>query len=457
MVSDNFLVERVEALIAPLVAPESSVLVGLSGGADSVVLLHLLHQLSARYSWQLSALHVHHGISRNADAWAKFCAELCERQRIPFLVEHVDIAPLRAHGIEAAARKLRIAAFSRQACDYVALAHHADDQAETLLLQMLRGAGVRGASAMPVLSLSKRPVLGLSKQSGVAPRTGSRGLLRPLLHCSRREILDYAAAHGLQWIEDESNADDSYPRNFLRHHIMPLLEQKFPAYRDTLGRGVRHFAEAGELLDDLARQDAGQALDGNAMRVAALRELPAARAKNLLRYFLHAQNAPMPQSNHLEEMLRQLCDARQDADLHVRLGDFELRRYRDSVYLLPVTGDPDRGYVMPWQGEAILDWPPLAAQLHFSHATGAGIGLRKLQRAPLTLRLRKGAESLRPHPDAPKRTLKNLLQEHHIPPWQRERLPLLFCGDELACVVGVAIDADYLADENEDGVMVSIG
>ncbi|MGA8862211.1 MAG: tRNA lysidine(34) synthetase TilS [Gallionella sp.] len=449
MASDNFLVERVEALIAPLVAPHSSVLAGLSGGVDSVVLLHLLHQLAARHSWQLSALHVHHGISRNADAWAKFCAELCERHRIPFLVEHVDIAPLRGHGIEAAARKVRIAAFSRQACDYVALAHHADDQAETLLLQMLRGAGVRGASAMQVL--------GLSKQCGLAPLADSRGLLRPLLHCSRREILDYAAAHGLQWIEDESNADDSYPRNFLRHRIMPLLEQKFPAYRDTLGRSARHFAEAGELLDDLARQDGGQALDGNTMRVALLRELPAARAKNLLRYFLHSQHVQMPQSNHLEEMLRQLCEARQDSDVYVRLGDSQLRRYRDSVYLLPVTEDLDRDYVMPWQGEAILDWPPLAAQLHFSHATGAGISLRKLQRAPLTLRLRKGAESLRPHPAASKRTLKNLLQEQHIPPWRRERLPLLFCGDELACVVGVAIDADYLADENQDGVLVSIG
>lgn len=446
--SGNFLVERVEALITPLVAPKSSILVGLSGGADSVVLLHLLHQLAARYAWQLFALHVHHGISRNADAWATFCAELCERQRIPFHVERVDITPLRAHGVEAAARKLRIAAFSRQACDYVALAHHADDQAETLLLQMLRGAGVRGASAMPVL--------GLSKRSGLGPRTESQGLLRPLLHSSRREILDYAAAQGLQWIEDESNADDSHPRNFLRHRIMPLLEQKFPAYRDTLGRSARHFAEAGELLDDLARQDAGQALDGNALRVAALRELPAARAKNLLRYFLHVQNAPMPQSIHLDEMLRQLCEARQDADVHVRLGDCELRRYRDSVYLLPATGDPDRDYVLPWQGETILDWPPLAARLHFSRVTGAGISLRKLQRAPLTLRLRKGAESLRPHPAAPKRTLKNLLQEHHIPPWRRERLPLLFCGEELACVVGVAIDADYLADENDDGVLLSV-
>lgn len=439
MVSNNYLVERVAAQIAPLLPAHSSVLVGLSGGVDSVVLLHMLHKLAARYSWQLSALHVHHGISRNADAWAEFCAGLCGRHDIPLRIEHVDIAPLRSHGIEAAARKLRLAAFNRQPCDFVALAHHADDQAETLLLQLLRGAGVRGASAMPML----------------ARRAGSPDLLRPLLHCSRREILGYAAAHGLQWVEDESNSNDSYPRNFLRHRVMPLLDQHFPAYRDTLGRSAQHFAEAGDLLDELAKQDAGQAMDGNAMQLAALRELSPARAKNLLRYFFHAQGVPMPQSAHLEEMLRQLCDARQDAAVNVRHGDYQVRRYRDKVYLLPVAAELDRDFVLPWQGEAFLDWPPLATRLHFSHSTGKGISLHKLQRGPLTLRLRKGSETLRPHPAAANRTLKNLLQQHYIPPWQRKRLPLLFCGEELVCVVGLAIDTRYKATENEDGVLVS--
>jgi len=439
VVSNNYLVERVAAQIAPLLPAHSSILVGLSGGVDSVALLHMLHKLAARYSWQLSALHVHHGISRNADAWAKFCAELCARHHIPLRVEHVDIAPLRSHGIEAAARKLRLAALYRQPCDFVALAHHADDQAETLLLQLLRGAGVRGASAMPMLS----------------QRAGSPDLLRPLLHCSRQEILDYAAAHGLQWVEDESNSNDSYPRNYLRHRVMPLLDRHFPAYRNTLGRSAQHFAEAGDLLDELANQDAGQAMDGNAMKLAVLRELSPARARNLLRYFLHVQGATMPQSVHLEEMLRQLCDARQDAAVNVRCGDHQVRRYRDKVYLLPVTTELDHDFVLPWQGEAVLDWPPLATQLHFSQVTGKGISMQKLQRGPLMLRLRKGTETLRPHPAAANRTLKNLLQQYHIPPWQRERLPLLFCGNELVCVVGLAIDTGYQALENEEGVLVS--
>jgi len=433
------LAERISGQIAPLIPENSSILVGLSGGVDSVVLLHLLCKITVCFSWRLSALHVHHGISPKAGLWADFCAELCARYQIPLQIEHVNIAPLREHGIEAAARKLRHAAFASQECDFVALAHHADDQAETLLLQLLRGAGVRGAAAMPML----------------AKRGGSHAVLRPLLHCSRQEILAYAEAQGLQWIDDESNADDSYPRNFLRHRVLPLLEQKFPAYRDTLVRSTRHFAEASDLLDELAKQDAAQSLEGNTMQVEALRRLSLIRAKNLLRYFLHAQGAPLPRSAQLEEMLRQLCDARQDAAVSVRYGDHQVRRFRDRVYVLPMASELDQDFVLPWQGESTLDWPPLSARLHFSHSTGVGISLQKLKCAPLSLRLRKGSETLRLHAAAAKRTLKNLLQQYHIPPWQRERLPLLFCGEELVCVVGVAIDAEYQALNDEDGVLVS--
>ena len=450
-------------------------MIGLSGGVDSVVLLNLLQQLAPRFSWRLSALHVHHGISPNADAWADFCAGLCAQHAIPLHIEHIDIAPLREHGIEAAARKLRHAAFARQACDFVALAHHADDQAETLLLQLLRGAGVRGASAMPLV---KRPathtpsplaatndlaaVVGQPSQMASSSIREGWGegvahhpiLLRPLLHCSRQEILDYAAAYDLRWIEDESNADDSYPRNFLRHRVLPLLEQKFPACRDTLTRSARHFAEASELLDDLARLDAAQAIHTDTLAVAALQALSQPRAKNLLRYFLHSIGAPMPQTVQLDDMLHQLCGARQDAAVCIAYGDWEVRRYRGRVYALRALGEFDRSIVLPWRGEAELDWPALNTCLLFEYAQGRGVSLGKLQRAPVTLRLRQGGETLRQHPNAATRTLKNLLQEHHVPPWQRDRLPLLYCGDELVGVPDVAIAAEYQAGPQEAGVQL---
>ncbi len=428
--------ERVAAQLAPLLPAHSTILVGLSGGVDSVVLLHLLHRLAPRFSWRLSALHVHHGISPNADAWADFCAALCARHNIPLAVERVDIAPLREHGIEAAARKLRHAAFARQPCDFVALAHHADDQAETLLLQLLRGAGVKGAAAMPFF----------------VRREGAPVLVRPLLHCSRQEIIEYAAAHELQWIEDESNADEGYPRNFLRHRALPLLEERFPACRDTLARSAQHFAEASGLLDELAQQDAAQAMRAGTLAILALQELSRARAKNLLRYFLHSIGAPMPQATQLDDMLQQLCDARRDAAVCVNFGGWQVRRYQGRAYAMPILGDFDRSLVLPWKGETELEWPALNGRAKFERAQGAGISLANLLRSPVALRLRSGGETLRPHLHAATRSLKNLWQEHHVPPWRRERLPLLYCGDELVCVAGVAIAAEYQAGPQEAGV-----
>ncbi|MGC2164419.1 MAG: tRNA lysidine(34) synthetase TilS, partial [Gallionella sp.] len=280
------------------------------------MLLHLLWQLAGRFSWQLSALHVHHGISPNANAWADFCSDICNQYRIPFHLRHVEIAPLLEHGVEAAARKLRHQAFSAHRCDFVALAHHADDQAETMLLQLLRGSGVRGAASMPVLT-----------RHGTGPV-----YIRPLLHQSRSEILSYAVEQGLEWINDESNADDYFPRNYLRHRVLPVLEKKFPAYRETLTRGAQHFAEASQLLDELAQLDGEGAMERDSLRLASLRQLSHSRAKNLLRYFLHRQGVPMPQLNLLNEMLRQLCDARRDASVDVQAGEFHIRRYMNSVY-----------------------------------------------------------------------------------------------------------------------------
>jgi len=445
---------KIVALPVSQLPAKGSILIGLSGGVDSVVLLHYLCQNAARYAWRLSALHVHHGISQNADSWADFCTELCVQYQIPLHIEYVDIAPLREHGTEAAARKLRLAAFAGQSCDFVALAHHVDDQVETLLLQLLRGAGVRGAAAMPQLS----------------DRTDSIPVVRPLLTCSRQEILNYAAEHGLRWINDESNVDDNYPRNFLRHRILPLLSEKFPTYRETLARSAQHFAEASVLLDDLARLDApdlfpDQSREGEdselRLEVSRLKSLSLLRAKNLLRFYLHAQGAPIPQTSQLHDMLRQLCGARNDASVCIAYGSgWQVRRYRDEVFVLRALNKFERNLVFSWSGEAELAWPALDSILHFKSAKknqGASISLEKLQCGQVTLRLRSGGETLRPNPKAAKRTLKNLLQEQHVPPWQRERLPLLYCGDDLVCVPNVAIAAEYQADSQEAAIFLQVG
>jgi tRNA(Ile)-lysidine synthase len=435
------LAERVADALSLVLPAGSSILLGLSGGIDSVVLLHLLHQLAPRYFWNLSSLHVHHGISPHANDWAAFCADLCARYNIPFQVEHVDIAPLREHGVEAAARKLRHATFDRQPVDFIALAHHQDDQAETLLLQLLRGAGLRGASAMPVI-----------RQRADRPTQ-----LRPLLDVARSELRSYAQQHALQWVEDESNADDAYPRNFMRHRVLPLLEQRFPAYRETLARSARHFAEASELLDQLAQQDAQGALHDGGLDVARLQALSLSRAKNLLRYFLHSLGAPMPQAVQLDDMLQQLCGARQGAAVQISFGTWQLRRYQGKVYAFPALPEPDAEFRAQWCGEVALAFPELGGTLHFEPAIGLGLSLQKLQQAAITVRLRRGAERIRPDSKRPTRTLKNLLQEQGIPPWQRDRLPLLYRDETLVAVPGIGVECAYQAEQEEAGVVLKWG
>lgn len=429
---------RVTDALSSLVPGGSSLLLGLSGGVDSVVLLHLLAQISPLYSWRLSALHVHHGISPQADAWAAFCGELCAQYSIPLQVDRVDIIPLRDMGIEAAARQLRHAALARQPADFIVLAHHRDDQAETLLLQLLRGAGVRGASAMPRLKL----------------RHGAASLLRPLLDVERSELEGYARGHGLRWVEDESNEDVSYPRNFLRHRVLPVLAQRFPAYRATLARSARHFAEAAELLDALAEQDAGAAMQGERLDVAVLRQLSAARGKNLLRYFLAARAAPIPDSTRLAEMLRQLVAARADAQIRIVWQGWQLRCYRAHAYAVPVPLPP-REFSITWLGETEVLLPASHGVLHFEPAMGQGISREKLLQGPVQIRSRHGDVAIRPHAARPRRSLRNLLQEQGMPPWQRELLPLVYCGDELVCVPGVALAAGYQAQPGEPGILPS--
>ncbi len=412
---------------------------------DSVVMLHILARLAQRFSWKLSALHVHHGISPLADEWAAFCGRLCAQYGIPLHLEHVDIAPLRHQGVEAAARELRHSALANQQVDFIALAHHQDDQVETLLLQLLRGSGVKGAAAMPALRL----------------RSGAPALVRPLLDIARVELVAYAQQHGLQWVEDETNVDVSNPRNFLRHHVLPLLEQRFPAYRETLARSTRHFAEAAELMEMLAQLDADQfclpsARSGKEgeplLEIACLKTLGPARSKNLLRYLVHCRGAPTPDHTRLEELLRQLLSARADGRVRVAWNGWEARCFRGRVYVYRSLPRPDERMNIPWRGDHTLDLPQLGGVLRFEDAMGEGISRAKLNGAPVFIRLRSGVEKLRPDATRPERSLQYLFQEHDVPPWQRMRWPLLFCGEVMISVPGIATAAEFRAASGEASI-----
>lgn len=431
----------VAAVLRPVLFPRARLVLGLSGGLDSAVLLEVLRRLAAPLDFRLSCVHVHHGISPNAAGWAAFCARRCRRLGIALAVCEVDIRAYRAEGVEAAARRARYAVYARQEADFVVLAQHQDDQAETLLLQLLRGAGVKGGAAMPLL---RRP-----------GAVGTPAILRPMLALPRGRIERYARARRLKWVEDESNADTRYDRNFLRHRVLPVLEQGFPAFRATLARAAGHFAEAGVLLDELAAADAKGVVDGSRLDLAGLKAIGAARAKNLLRWWLLRAGAVVAEADHLEEALRQLLRARDDAAVRIALADRELRRYDGRAYLLRALPPLPRQWQRDWKGAGALPLPELGGALRFNRRKGGGLDCARVAGQRLRLCLRQGGETLRLRAGGSTRSLKNLLQEARMPPWERERLPLVYCGDELVAVPGIGVAQGWQASAGETGWRIS--
>jgi tRNA(Ile)-lysidine synthase len=285
--------------------------VALSGGIDSVVLLHLIRSRQLA----VEALHVHHGLSANADRWADFCHELCETWNIPLRTVRVEVERASRDGLEGAARRARHDAYEGIAADWILLAHHRGDRAETLLFNLLRGAGVRGAGAM---------------------RERSGRLLRPMLQVGRGDIAEYAKLHRLSWVEDDSNADVRYSRNFLRHSILPTIQHRFPAAEQRLASAAARFAEAADLLDDLARLDMGTLEPKFPIPVAHLALLAEPRARNVLRYLLSSYGVGIPSEARLIEVLHQCLSARPDRHPALVFGKYVLRRRAGSIALEPV-------------------------------------------------------------------------------------------------------------------------
>jgi tRNA(Ile)-lysidine synthase len=424
------LLAEVRARLAPHLAPGARLTVGLSGGLDSVVLLDLVARLRALFAVRLDALHVHHGLSASADRWAEHAVQVAAARGVVCRVERVDCARHRRLGLEGAARAARYDAYARCGGDVVALAHHGDDQAETLLVQLVRGAGVAGLAAMPD-----------------ARRLGARGprMVRPLLGVRRAVLLAHAREHGLEWVEDESNADPLRTRSFVRHRVLPVLGSLRPGVVAALVRSARHAAEAAELADALAAIDGATCLRDHRLVVARLLELPHARARNVLRRHVAACVGGAVEGAAVDELLRQLA-ARPDATVEVVLGAGALaRRYGGELWLEPAPlPDPPPDFVARWEGEHDWPLPALGGRLRFETGVGEGLACEVLERGT-EVRLRRGGERLQARVGGPRRALKNLLQEAQVPPWERRRLPLLYCGGELAWVAGIGTDVRFAA------------
>jgi tRNA(Ile)-lysidine synthase len=445
--NSNSISGKVENVLRDQVARGDRLVVALSGGVDSVVLLDLLAALSVQAQFALSAVHVNHGISANAGKWTKFCRDLCRLKGIPLKIVRLKISREPGVSLEAAARDARYRIFGKLKGDYVVLAQHLDDQAETLLLQLLRGAGVKGLGAMPVI---RDPAPGVTNAIALnVPR-----ILRPMLDVSRREIDDYARENALPWITDESNDDVSFDRNFLRHEFFPLLEKRFPSYRTTFLRASRHMAEASFLLDELAEADSKECIVSRKLQIERLRELSFPRARNVLRYTLTQRGAILPSTVKLEEILRQLLSARMGSKLHIVFGNAEIRCFRGAIHVRNANPFPDVGWRLVWHGEKQLVIGDLGGILRFTPRKGLGINLQKLTESPVTIRRRQGGERLRLDSSRPRRSLKNLLREAALPPWERETLPLMFSGEHLVWAPGIGVDCSFQAAAGEPGLMV---
>ena len=418
-------------------------MIALSGGVDSVALLDCAQRARRKLRMRLSALHVNHQLSPNAVRWSRFCSRLCRARGIPF--ESVTVSVRRGDSLEARARDARYAVFARRDCNFITLAHHRDDQVETLLLQMLRGAGVKGLAGMP-------PVRKAKSDSRTTKGDASPAIVRPLLDVTRQEILGYAKKRKLKWIEDESNSDVYFLRNYLRHEVLPVIARRFPAYRSTIARTARHLAEAAQLLDEVAVRDGQNYLSDGSLAVEALRRLSIARARNLLRYFLGSYGVSMPGVERLEEALRQALGAKKDAQVSVGLGDFTLKRHAGRLHLMRTGNAPPAHYEKRWRGEKKLVLPALGGVLALARATGNGISLSRLREGVVTIRSRQGGERLQPNCRRPRRSLKNLLQEARVAPWVRQRLPLMFCGEDLVWAAGIGVDCNYRAADAESSI-----
>ena len=391
--------------------------VAFSGGLDSTVLLHLLADYARHHpAPPLRAIHVHHGLQAAADAWPAHCQSVCDALGIELDVIPVQVA--LGASLEQAARNARYGAFEQllKPGDVLFTGQHRDDQAETLLFRLLRGAGLRGLSAMP----GHRAL-------------GQGRLVRPMLGLSRQRLQAYADAHGLVWVDDPTNRDTAFARNFLRGEVFPLLRSRWPQAEANLARSAEHLGEALGLLDELAASDLARACDNaplpwlglDSLRLEPLAALSSARQRNALQFWL-SQRSRLPDSRHWAGW-NDLRDAAPDASPIWRLADGELHRSHGRIWWLSGDWLADVSGEQPWPDSARPLILPGNGSVRLAPGQ-VGEGLR--------IRYRQGGEVLQV-PDRGRRDLKRLLNELQMPHFVRPRLPLLYRGEQLLAVANL--------------------
>ena len=419
------LLERLDALETAANKPDRYV-IALSGGLDSAVLAHALANTRERHGKSLLAVHVDHQLHPDSGRWNEHCRMLAISLGIEFVSEAVAVDVSAGVGLEAAAREARYEALAGHTGegDWLLSAHHRNDQAETLLLNLMRGSGPAGLAGI-----------------GLFTQFSAGWLVRPLIDVSRSALQDYAERHDLRWVDDPSNDDLRFDRNYLRHDVLPALEQRWPGVVERLARSAALASEAAVMLDELAATDLGNIGERAArIDIAGLLTLPEARQRNLLRHAVRQAGLPVPGSAQLAAVLDTLVQAREDAQPLVAWPGAEARRYRGKLYLLP----PQNAQDWPEDGVPLAATPvqlgPGMGRLRLAPGAARGISDAIVARG-LRIRMRQGGEEIKLSGQTHTKKLKKLLQEKGVVPWMRDRLPLIYAGDQLVAVADVWIAA----------------
>jgi tRNA(Ile)-lysidine synthase len=431
--------EHIRAALEPYQSAPH-IYVAYSGGIDSHVLLHLCVQVPALHA-KLCAVHIHHGIQTQADGWLEHCKAAACALGVAFLYRHVDARPRRGDSPEETARNARYRAFAEIVGEneIILSAQHRDDQMETLLLQLFRGAGLAGLASMP-------------KQTAC----GKGVLLRPLLDVPRAAIQDYAEKHRLQWVEDPSNTAYDYDRNYLRHAVVPLLKHRWPGIGVTVARTARHCAAAQTLLEELAEDLFSTLYDtaDRTLHLPSLAKLDRNRQRLLLRHWFKTLGLQMPAETVIERIVTEIVAAPAGRYPALSFRGGAVRRYRDKLYLLPSVRPIDTRQQFEWpSGREALDLPGNGRLLRVVSAA-AGIDPACWSGEPITVRYRRGGERLRLPGRAGTHELKDVFQAYGVPPWERETMPLLFIGAKLAVVGGRWINAAFYRSGRDGNVQV---
>jgi len=426
-------------LTAHAPAGATGLAVALSGGADSAGLLAVAAELAGTFrGLPLRAVHVDHGLQAAAACFREACALLCARLDVPLTVVAAVVQTPPGVSLEAAAREARYAALARDLADGECLltAHHSHDQAETLLLQALRGAGLKGMSAMPVC----RPL-------------GRGWHLRPVLDVPREELLACAARSSGDCAIDPMNLDLRFDRSYLRRQVWPLIEARWPGAADVLSRTARHVAEAQELLDCAAAVHLARLRDGDALSLPGLRALDPKERINALRLWLRDADVELPSTARLTEALRQMLDAQPDHLPVIAWGDYALRRYRQRVFLTPATPARLEG-VRRWSvaPDCAIDLGPGLGRLRWAAQSG-GLDQERLPGA-VTVRPREGGETLKPAAHARTQSVQHLCQSQGVLPWLRDALPYIHAGDSLIAIADLWLDTRWCAPTGHPGLAV---